>query len=57
MQSFNDQEKELFQKYGKVPSHKGLLANKLKVSQSVSQRRRRGSQRPKLAWASSRQRY
>ncbi|GAA6034760.1 hypothetical protein JCM8097_001156 [Rhodosporidiobolus ruineniae] len=28
--SFNDQEKELFQKYGKVPTHKNLLSNKLK---------------------------
>lgn len=31
-QSFSDQEKELFQKYGKVPTHKNLLSNKLKVS-------------------------
>ncbi|GAA5846577.1 hypothetical protein JCM3766R1_007117 [Sporobolomyces carnicolor] len=28
--SFSDQEKELFQKYGKVPTHKNLLSNKLK---------------------------
>ncbi|ORY88486.1 camp-regulated phospho protein/endosulfine conserved region-domain-containing protein [Leucosporidium creatinivorum] len=28
--SFSEQERELFQKYGKVPSSKGLLANKLK---------------------------
>ncbi|BGP27657.1 cAMP-regulated phosphoprotein family protein [Rhodotorula toruloides] len=28
--SFSEQEKELFQKYGKVPAHKNLLANKLK---------------------------
>ncbi|GAA5820875.1 hypothetical protein JCM11251_001854 [Rhodosporidiobolus azoricus] len=28
--SFSDQEKELFQKYGKVPTHKNLLGNKLK---------------------------
>ncbi|GAA5865622.1 hypothetical protein JCM8547_007665 [Rhodosporidiobolus lusitaniae] len=27
---FSDQEKELFQKYGKVPTHKNLLNNKLK---------------------------
>jgi hypothetical protein len=31
VQSFSEQEKELFQKYGKVPAHKNLLANKLKV--------------------------
>ena len=30
-QSFSEQEKELFQKYGKVPAQKNLLANKLKV--------------------------
>lgn len=30
-QSFSEQEKELFQKYGKVPPQKNLLANKLKV--------------------------
>ncbi|KAK4049324.1 hypothetical protein OIV83_004261 [Microbotryomycetes sp. JL201] len=30
--SLNDQERELFQRYGKVPSHKGLLANKLKLA-------------------------
>ncbi|GAA5973265.1 hypothetical protein JCM21900_006033 [Sporobolomyces salmonicolor] len=28
--SFSDQEKELFEKYGKVPAHKSLLSNKLK---------------------------
>ncbi|GAA5905301.1 hypothetical protein JCM6882_003739 [Rhodosporidiobolus microsporus] len=28
--SFSEQEKELFQKYGKVPTHKNLLGNKLK---------------------------
>ncbi|BGP58250.1 hypothetical protein JCM8202_000988 [Rhodotorula sphaerocarpa] len=28
--SFSEQEKELFQKYGKVPPQKNLLANKLK---------------------------
>lgn len=28
--SFSDAEKELFQKYGKVPTHKNLLSNKLK---------------------------
>ncbi|GAA5872358.1 hypothetical protein JCM5296_007320 [Sporobolomyces johnsonii] len=28
--SFSDQEKELFEKYGKVPGHKSLLSNKLK---------------------------
>ncbi|GAA5998887.1 uncharacterized protein JCM10292_005774 [Rhodotorula paludigena] len=28
--SFSEQEKELFQKYGKVPAQKNLLANKLK---------------------------
>ncbi|GAA5929866.1 endosulfine family protein [Sporobolomyces koalae] len=28
--SFTDQEKELFQKYGKVPTAKNLLSNKLK---------------------------
>ncbi|KDE08543.1 hypothetical protein MVLG_01320 [Microbotryum lychnidis-dioicae p1A1 Lamole] len=28
--SFSEQERELFQKYGKVPSHKSLLGNKLK---------------------------
>ncbi|KAK4049342.1 hypothetical protein OIO90_005471 [Microbotryomycetes sp. JL221] len=30
LSSLTDQERELFQKYGKLPSHKGLLANKLK---------------------------
>ncbi|KAM0790417.1 hypothetical protein ACM66B_003298 [Microbotryomycetes sp. NB124-2] len=28
--SLNEQERELFQRYGKLPSHKGMLANKLK---------------------------
>ncbi|GAA5823198.1 hypothetical protein JCM3770_004312 [Rhodotorula araucariae] len=28
--TFSEQEKELFEKYGKVPAHKNLLANKLK---------------------------
>ncbi|BGP20190.1 hypothetical protein JCM10213_005956 [Rhodosporidiobolus nylandii] len=28
--SFSEQEKELFQKYGKLPTHKNLLGNKLK---------------------------
>ncbi|GAA5946134.1 hypothetical protein JCM3775_004158, partial [Rhodotorula graminis] len=28
--TFSEQEKELFQKYGKVPAQKNLLANKLK---------------------------
>lgn len=33
-QTFSEQEKELFQKYGKVPAQKNLLANKLKVRSS-----------------------
>lgn len=31
-QSFTAAERELFEKYGKVPTHKSLLGNKLKVS-------------------------
>jgi hypothetical protein len=32
VQAFTDAERELFEKYGKVPTHKSLLGSKLKVS-------------------------
>lgn len=38
-QSFTDAERELFEKYGKVPTQKTLLSNKLKVRGAGMDRR------------------